>query len=91
MTALIASLPILLVIVLMLAFNWPAKRAASGLAGRRRHCPALLEAGLYDLRCLGARRFSRGHRHAGHHPWRDPDYEYSEALRRGHRDPACFQ
>ena len=27
MTALIASLPILLVIVLMLAFNWPAKRA----------------------------------------------------------------
>ena len=27
MTALIASLPILLVIVLMLVFNWPAKRA----------------------------------------------------------------
>ena len=27
MTAIIASLPILLVIVLMLAFNWPAKRA----------------------------------------------------------------
>ena len=66
-------------------------RPAARLARRGRHRPALLEAGLHDLRCVGARRLPRGHRHARHYPRRHPHYEHAQALRRRHRHPARVQ